>query len=196
MIFFLSPTNQWGKCRCMLLTCQKSHDATADQQIRIPAASTPSVSTACCSTSVIHRSVYTFVISCSASVFFTLKLTFYPFFFICIWQVCPAGDSCENQCFSKRLYAETEVIRTDGRGWGLRTNQGLRKVSDKLNLQSHCHSVALTSMLIVDKCFLQGDFVTEYVGEVIDSEECQQRIKRAHENHVSNFYMLTLTKVT
>lgn len=44
-------------------------------------------------------------------------------------------------------------------------------------------------------CFLQGDFVTEYVGEVIDSEECQQRIKRAHENHVSNFYMLTLTKV-
>ncbi len=45
-------------------------------------------------------------------------------------------------------------------------------------------------------CFLQGDFVCEYVGEVIDSEECQQRIKRAHENHVTNFYMLTLTKVT
>uniref|UniRef100_A0A8C3A3D8 Histone-lysine N-methyltransferase NSD3 n=1 Tax=Cyclopterus lumpus TaxID=8103 RepID=A0A8C3A3D8_CYCLU len=84
----------------------------------------------------------------------------------CHPQVCPAGDSCENQCFSKRLYAETEVIKTDGRGWGLRTNQALRK----------------------------GDFVTEYVGEVIDSEECQQRIKRAHENHVANFYMLTLTK--
>lgn len=38
--------------------------------------------------------------------------------------------------------------------------------------------------------------MAEYVGEVIDSEECQQRIKRAHENHVTNFYMLTLTKVT
>ncbi|XP_041643443.1 histone-lysine N-methyltransferase NSD3 isoform X2 [Cheilinus undulatus] len=84
----------------------------------------------------------------------------------CHPQVCPAGDSCENQCFSKRLYAETEVIKTDGRGWGLKTNQALRK----------------------------GDFITEYVGEVIDSEECQQRIKRAHENHVTNFYMLTLTK--
>uniref|UniRef100_A0A3Q1GUG2 Histone-lysine N-methyltransferase NSD3 n=1 Tax=Acanthochromis polyacanthus TaxID=80966 RepID=A0A3Q1GUG2_9TELE len=84
----------------------------------------------------------------------------------CHPQVCPSGDNCENQCFSKRLYAETEVIKTDGRGWGLRTNQALRK----------------------------GDFVTEYVGEVIDSEECQQRIKRAHENHVTNFYMLTLTK--
>ncbi|XP_063345739.1 histone-lysine N-methyltransferase NSD3 isoform X3 [Pelmatolapia mariae] len=84
----------------------------------------------------------------------------------CHPQVCPAGDSCENQCFSKRLYAETEVIKTEGCGWGLRTNQALKK----------------------------GDFVTEYVGEVIDSEECQQRIKRAHENHVTNFYMLTLTK--
>ncbi|XP_037113812.1 histone-lysine N-methyltransferase NSD3 isoform X2 [Syngnathus acus] len=84
----------------------------------------------------------------------------------CHPQVCPAGDNCENQCFSKRLYAETEVIKTEGRGWGLRTNQALRK----------------------------GDFVIEYVGEVIDSDECQQRIKRAHENHVTNFYMLTLTK--
>ncbi|MEQ2202268.1 hypothetical protein XENOCAPTIV_003277 [Xenoophorus captivus] len=68
-----------------------------------------------------------------------------------------------NKTFKK----ETEVIKTEGRGWGLKTNQALRK----------------------------GDFVTEYVGEVIDSEECQQRIKRAHENHVTNFYMLTLTKV-
>uniref|UniRef100_A0A8C5E4C6 Histone-lysine N-methyltransferase NSD3 n=1 Tax=Gouania willdenowi TaxID=441366 RepID=A0A8C5E4C6_GOUWI len=84
----------------------------------------------------------------------------------CHPQVCSAGENCENQCFSKRLYAETEVIRTEGRGWGLRTNQALRK----------------------------GDFVIEYVGEVIDSDECQQRIKRAHENHVTNFYMLTLTK--
>ncbi|XP_033828640.1 histone-lysine N-methyltransferase NSD3 isoform X3 [Periophthalmus magnuspinnatus] len=84
----------------------------------------------------------------------------------CHPQVCPAGESCENQCFSKRLYAETEVFKTEVCGWGLRTNQMLRK----------------------------GDFVTEYVGEVIDSEECQQRIKQAHENHVTNFYMLTLTK--
>lgn len=34
----------------------------------------------------------------------------------------------------------------------------------------------------------------EYVGELIDSEECRQRIKHAHENHATNFYMLTLTK--
>ncbi|XP_048846021.1 histone-lysine N-methyltransferase NSD3-like isoform X1 [Brienomyrus brachyistius] len=84
----------------------------------------------------------------------------------CHPQVCPAGERCHNQSFSRRLYPETEVIKTEGRGWGLRTKQHLKK----------------------------GDFVLEYVGELIDSEECRLRIKRAHENHVTNFYMLTLTK--
>lgn len=59
----------------------------------------------------------------------TVMRNYTSYFLCCCCQVCPAGDSCENQCFSKRLYAETEVIKTDGRGWGLRTNQGLRKVS-------------------------------------------------------------------
>lgn len=43
--------------------------------------------------------------------------------------------------------------------------------------------------------FFQGEFVNEYVGELIDEEECRLRIKRAHENSVTNFYMLTVTKV-
>uniref|UniRef100_A0A671QI61 Histone-lysine N-methyltransferase NSD3 n=1 Tax=Sinocyclocheilus anshuiensis TaxID=1608454 RepID=A0A671QI61_9TELE len=84
----------------------------------------------------------------------------------CHPQVCPAGDCCHNQCFSKRLYPDTEVIKTTGRGWGLKTKQDLKK----------------------------GDFVIEYVGELIDSEECKQRIRHANENDVTNFYMLTLTK--
>ncbi|KAG5834214.1 hypothetical protein ANANG_G00259200 [Anguilla anguilla] len=41
---------------------------------------------------------------------------------------------------------------------------------------------------------LQGDFVMEYVGELIDADECRQRLKRSHENRVTDFYMLTLTK--
>ncbi|KAJ8261093.1 hypothetical protein COCON_G00168160 [Conger conger] len=84
----------------------------------------------------------------------------------CHPEVCPAGERCQNQCFSKRLAPATEVIRTEGRGWGLKTKQDVKK----------------------------GDFVMEYVGELIDAEECRQRIKRSHENHVTNFYMLTLTK--
>uniref|UniRef100_A0A3B4E5H3 Histone-lysine N-methyltransferase NSD3 n=1 Tax=Pygocentrus nattereri TaxID=42514 RepID=A0A3B4E5H3_PYGNA len=84
----------------------------------------------------------------------------------CHPQVCPAGERCLNQSFSKRIYADTEVIKTSARGWGLKTKQDLKK----------------------------GDFVMEYVGELIDLEECRQRISHANKNHVTNFYMLTLTK--
>ncbi|XP_060712649.1 histone-lysine N-methyltransferase NSD3 isoform X3 [Hemiscyllium ocellatum] len=80
--------------------------------------------------------------------------------------VCPAGESCQNQCFSKRLYPETELVRTEARGWGLCTKVDIKK----------------------------GQFVTEYVGELIDEEECRNRIKHAHESNVTNFYLLTLTK--
>ncbi|XP_068931997.1 histone-lysine N-methyltransferase NSD3 isoform X1 [Petaurus breviceps papuanus] len=84
----------------------------------------------------------------------------------CHPQVCPAGDRCQNQCFTKRLYPDAEVIKTERRGWGLRTKRSIKK----------------------------GEFVNEYVGELIDEEECRLRIKRAHENSITNFYMLTVTK--
>lgn len=44
-------------------------------------------------------------------------------------------------------------------------------------------------------CLLQGEFVNEYVGEVIDEGECMARIKYAHENDITHFYMLTIDKV-
>ncbi|KAF5892023.1 histone-lysine N-methyltransferase NSD3 isoform X2, partial [Clarias magur] len=84
----------------------------------------------------------------------------------CHPQVCAAAERCLNQSFSKRQYPKMEVIKTEKRGWGLRTKQDLKK----------------------------GDFVMEYVGELIDLEECRQRISHASKNHVTNFYMLTLTK--
>ena len=37
--------------------------------------------------------------------------------------------------------------------------------------------------------------MNEYVGELIDEEECMARIKRAHENDITHFYMLTIDKV-
>lgn len=41
----------------------------------------------------------------------------------------------------------------------------------------------------------QGEFVNEYVGELIDEEECRARIRYAQEHDITNFYMLTLDKV-
>lgn len=47
----------------------------------------------------------------------------------CHPQVCPAGERCQNQCFTKRLYPDAEVIRTERRGWGLRTKRRIKKVA-------------------------------------------------------------------
>ncbi|XP_028840188.1 histone-lysine N-methyltransferase, H3 lysine-36 and H4 lysine-20 specific [Denticeps clupeoides] len=84
----------------------------------------------------------------------------------CHPQVCPAGERCQNQCFTKRQYSQVEIFRTLTRGWGLRCGYDIKK----------------------------GEFVSEYVGEVIDEEECRARIKHAQDNDICNFYMLTLDK--
>lgn len=84
----------------------------------------------------------------------------------CHPTVCPAGVRCQNQCFSKRQYPDVEIFRTLQRGWGLRTKTDIKK----------------------------GEFVNEYVGELIDEEECRARIRYAQEHDITNFYMLTLDK--
>nr|XP_036851015.1 histone-lysine N-methyltransferase, H3 lysine-36 specific [Manis javanica] len=84
----------------------------------------------------------------------------------CHPTVCPAGGRCQNQCFTKRQYPEVEIFRTLQRGWGLRTKTDIKK----------------------------GEFVNEYVGELIDEEECRARIRHAQEHDITNFYMLTLDK--
>uniref|UniRef100_A0A8B9LU49 Nuclear receptor binding SET domain protein 2 n=1 Tax=Astyanax mexicanus TaxID=7994 RepID=A0A8B9LU49_ASTMX len=84
----------------------------------------------------------------------------------CHPQVCPAGERCMNQDFTKRLYPETKTIRTAGKGWGLLTLRDIKK----------------------------GEFVNEYVGELIDEEECRARIRYAQENDITHFYMLTIDK--
>ncbi|XP_077596420.1 uncharacterized protein nsd1b [Stigmatopora nigra] len=84
----------------------------------------------------------------------------------CHPQVCPAGERCLNQTFSRRQYSQVEIFRTLSRGWGLRCVHDIKK----------------------------GQFVSEYVGEVIDEEECRSRIRHAQEHDICNFYMLTLDK--
>lgn len=48
--------------------------------------------------------------------------------FECHPQVCPAGEACQNQSFSKRQYPETKIVRTNGKGWGLVATRDIRKV--------------------------------------------------------------------
>ncbi|RXN00772.1 Histone-lysine N-methyltransferase NSD2 [Acipenser ruthenus] len=84
----------------------------------------------------------------------------------CHPAVCPARERCQNQGFTKRQYPETKIIKTAGKGWGLVAKRDIKK----------------------------GEFVNEYVGELIDEEECRARIRYAQENDISHFYMLTIDK--
>ncbi|XP_077293329.1 nuclear receptor binding SET domain protein [Arctopsyche grandis] len=84
----------------------------------------------------------------------------------CSPSVCSAGERCGNQAFEKRLYPPLEPSRTSYRGWGLKALVDIKK----------------------------GDFVIEYVGEVIDETEFQRRMTRRQEMRDENYYFLTLDK--
>jgi hypothetical protein len=85
----------------------------------------------------------------------------------CHPALCRTGERCQNQRFTKRQYPKQEPLPCGGRGWGLRT--------------------AASSDVIK-----AGQFVNEYVGEIIDEEECKRRLKHATDNNISSFYFLTI----
>lgn len=85
--------------------------------------------------------------------------------FECDPKTCPVGKLCQNQRFQKSQYPKTSTFYTGGRGWGLKVNQDIA----------------------------EGSFVIEYVGEVLDTEMCRERLRKSHENNTTDFYMLTLS---
>ena len=82
----------------------------------------------------------------------------------CNPKTCPVGPFCHNQKMRRFQHANTVPFYAGNRGWGLRA------ASD------------------ID----EGDFVVEYVGEVLDMKMCHERLQRAHETRTQHFYMLTL----
>lgn len=82
----------------------------------------------------------------------------------CNPELCPAGARCENQQIQKRLYPELDLVRTDSKGWGLRSKQDLKA----------------------------GAFVVEYVGELINNAEMQRRIQIKQDTKDDVYYFLTL----
>lgn len=84
----------------------------------------------------------------------------------CNVETCPAGTKCQNRRFQKKEWVESVPIQTSSKGWGLKA---------KVDIKA-------------------GDFVIEYVGDVIDEEECKHRLKKYDDQDVSHFYILTLDK--
>ncbi|EDS35628.1 set domain protein [Culex quinquefasciatus] len=82
----------------------------------------------------------------------------------CNPKTCPAGDSCQNQCFERKQYPALAAKRIPNKGWGLVAQEDIH----------------------------QGQFVIEYVGEVINGEELARRIKQKQEQKDENYYFLTV----
>ncbi len=82
----------------------------------------------------------------------------------CDPHTCPVGSLCKNQRLATCQEAKTTPFHTGERGWGLRVDQDL----------------------------VAGDFVVEYIGEILDMNMCRERLEQYHENNIVNYYMLTL----
>lgn len=79
---------------------------------------------------------------------------------------CSCGRKCQNQRFLRKQYADVTVIKTEKKGFGLRANKDM----------------------------VPGEFVFEYIGEVIDERTFRRRMLQYDEEGIKHFYFMSLTK--
>lgn len=82
----------------------------------------------------------------------------------CSPDTCPAGTKCQNQMFVQRKYPAMKPFHTEERGWGLRSLEPIK----------------------------HGQFIIEYVGEIIDEAEYRLRLQQKRERKNENYYFLTI----
>lgn len=86
----------------------------------------------------------------------------------CINKHCAStcGKNCSNQRFQKKQYAEVTVFQTEKKGYGLRADQELS----------------------------EGQFIYEYIGEVIDEKSFRQRMIEYDTKNFKHFYFMMLNR--
>ncbi|KXL50685.1 hypothetical protein M433DRAFT_391988 [Acidomyces richmondensis BFW] len=79
---------------------------------------------------------------------------------------CGCGATCQNQRFLRKQWADVSVIKTEKKGYGLRTNKYLKA----------------------------NDFIFEYIGEVIGEAVFRRRMQQYDDEGIKHFYFMSLTK--
>lgn len=82
----------------------------------------------------------------------------------CTNRHCLCGDDCQNQRFQKRQYADVSVFQTELKGYGLKANKPIS----------------------------EGQFIYEYIGEVIDEGAFRQRMIEYDVKNYKHFYFMML----
>lgn len=78
---------------------------------------------------------------------------------------CPCGERCLNQKFQRCQYANLDVVKTTGRGWGLFAKEDIEA----------------------------GRFLVEYCGEVLSDRDVPQRLEKYAAEGEANAYILKLS---
>ncbi|KAL6449934.1 LOW QUALITY PROTEIN: SET2 Histone-lysine N-methyltransferase [Candida maltosa Xu316] len=84
----------------------------------------------------------------------------------CLDRHCKCGDNCQNQRFQKKQYAKVSVIETEKKGYGLRCEE---------------------------ETIHEGQFIYEYIGEVINETSFRQRMIEYDQSNFKHFYFMMLT---
>ncbi|EGD78296.1 hypothetical protein PTSG_09362 [Salpingoeca rosetta] len=83
----------------------------------------------------------------------------------CDPKTCPVKDKCQNRRFQRRQYPKLIPFLTQSKGWGLKAGEDIA----------------------------EGQFVIEYVGEIIDATECRRRLAASQAANDHSFYILSLS---
>ncbi|XP_058077903.1 histone-lysine N-methyltransferase ASHH3 isoform X2 [Magnolia sinica] len=79
---------------------------------------------------------------------------------------CKCGNSCLNKPFQHRKVRKLKLVKTEKCGSGL----------------------------VADEDIKQGEFVIEYVGEVIDDKTCEERLWKMKHRGETNFYLCEINR--
>lgn len=82
----------------------------------------------------------------------------------CVEKFCPNGSRCTNRQFSQKKYASLEIQRAGKKGFGLFAKEDLKA----------------------------GQFLVEYVGEVLDEEEYIRRKQFYEGSHQRHYYFMNI----
>lgn len=81
---------------------------------------------------------------------------------------CKCGNACLNKPFQNRVVKKMRIVKTEKCGLGL----------------------------VADENIKQGEFVVEYVGEVIDDKTCEERLWDMKGRGETNFYLCEINRDT
>lgn len=77
----------------------------------------------------------------------------------CSPETCPCGDKCRNTKIQKHIVAPVERFMTQNKGWGVKTNQVIKK----------------------------GTYILEYVGEVVNEREFKERMGTLYKDDIHHY---------